>query len=325
MEMEEESASEWSGEIDTVVLGATESEGGTRSRSYRVGGAKDLPFIGDQPAYHKIPLVALEICDDTRFWHPVVLEYVGDTAKSPGAWATAAERTYGADLVRLYLTSTRNRGFSDIPAIRRTVEEVLGATGLPIIIEGSNDPALDSEVFSACGEAGEGERLLLGTAEADRYRSVAAAALAYHHSMIAQSPIDINLAKQLNILLREIGVPHDHIVIDPFTGALGYGFEYSYSVMERIRYAALKGDADLAMPMISAATDSLNVKEVREAPPETKDEMAVQWEFHAALSAAIAGADIVCVRHPATVERLKQAFAGLTQKHDPSRGEKGWH
>ena len=138
---------------------------------------------------------------------------------------------------------------------------------LPLIIEGSNDQAIDSEVFRRCGEAGEGERLLLGTAEAGRYRSIAAAALAYGHAVIAQSPIDINLAKQLNILLREIGVPEDQIVIDPYTGALGYGFEYSYSVMERIRTSALKGDADLAMPIISGASDTLTIKEVREADP----------------------------------------------------------
>ena len=122
--------------------------------------------------------------------------------------------------------------------------------------------------------------------------------MAYNHSVIAQSPIDINLAKQLNILLREIGVPADHIMIDPYTGTLGYGFEYSYSVMERIRYAALKGDTDLAMPMISSATDSLTVKEVREADPAASDEIAVKWEFYAALSSAVAGASIVCVQAP---------------------------
>ncbi len=194
--------------------------------------------------------------------------------------------------------------------------------GIPQIVEGSSEPAIDSEVFRRCGEAGEGERLLLGTAEADRYRSVAAAALAYGHVVIAQSPIDVNLAKQLNILLRETGVPRDRIVIDPYTGALGYGFEYSYSVMERIRLAALAGDADLAMPMISAAVDSLNVKEVREAAPEERDDTAVAWEFYTALSALIAGADIVCVRHPKTVGRLKQALAAL--RAAPQPGGEAW-
>jgi acetyl-CoA decarbonylase/synthase complex subunit delta len=187
----------------------------------------------------------------------------------------------------------------------------LSATGLPLIIEGSNEPKIDSEVFQTCGEAGEGERLLLGTAEANRYRSIAAAALAYNHAVIAQSPIDVNLAKQLNILLREIGVQRDHIVIDPYTGALGYGFEYSYSAMERIRFSALKGDTDLAMPMICSAVDSLTIKEVREADPPLQDEIAVRWEFYTGIAAALAGAEIICVRHPGTVGLLKQAFNSM--------------
>jgi len=308
--------------IDLVTLGATRSEGGTRSVSYRIGGWRALPFLGDRPPGVRSPLVALEICDDPRIWPAVVTRELGDLVKDTAAWAREAEKRFSADLVRLVLTSTKDRAFSDLPGLGHTVEAVLAATGLPVIIEGSNEGELDREVFQRCGEAGSGERLLLGTAEADRYRSVAAAALAYGHSVIAQSPIDINLAKQLNILLREIGVPHDRIVIDPYTGALGYGFEYSYSVMERIRDAALKGDRDLAMPMISQAPDSLSVKEVREAPPEWQREIAIRWEFGFALSAAVAGADIVSVRHPESVRLLKDAFRGL-QPGTPGGGGAG--
>jgi acetyl-CoA decarbonylase/synthase complex subunit delta len=297
--------------IDLVTLGATKAGGGTRSVSYRIGGWTDLPFLGPHPAGVRSPLVALEVCDDPKNWPAVVTRDLGDLCGDVAAWAREAERRFAADLVRLVLTSTRDRSFSDFPAVGRTVEAVLSATSLPLVIEGSSEPDLDREVFQRCGEAGAGEKLLLGTAEADRYRSVAAAALAYGHSVAAQSPIDINLAKQLNILLREIGVPHDRIVIDPYTGALGYGFEYSYSVMERIRDAALKGDRDLAMPMISQAPDSLTVKEVRDAPPEGQREIAVRWEFGFALSAAIAGADIVSVRHPETVKLLRVAFGNL--------------
>jgi acetyl-CoA decarbonylase/synthase complex subunit delta len=166
-------------------------------------------------------------------------------------------------------------------------------------------------VFQKCGEVAQGERLLLGTAEAGKYRSIAAAALAYNHSIIAQSPIDINLAKQLNILLKEIGVQRDHIVIDPYTGALGYGFEYSYSAMERIRFSALKGDTDLAMPMVCSAIDSLTIKEVREAEPAVQDEMAIQWEFYTGIAAATAGAEIICVRHPGTIPLLRKAFTDM--------------
>lgn len=300
----------WTGSIGNVVLGATKADGGTRSTSYRIGGGTTLPFM-EPPACPQVPLIAYEVCDNPVYWPPVIREYCGDLVSSVTEWAKTAGTSYGADLVRLCLTSTKQRNFSDIPAIKKTVGDVLAATPLPLIIEGSNEPKIDSEVFLACGEAGQGERLLLGTAEAGRYRSIAAAALAYNHSIIAQSPIDINLAKQLNILLKEIGVQRDHIVIDPYTGALGYGFEYSYSAMERIRYSALKGDADLAMPMICSASDTLTIKEVRDGDPAQQAEMAVQWEFFTGLAAATAGAEIICVRHPKTIPLLKAAFADL--------------
>lgn len=300
----------WTGAIGQVVIGATRADGGTRKTSYTLGGGTSLPCLDNNPSSPS-PLVALEICDNPEYWSPIIKNYCGDLVENVNEWAKTAETTYGADLVRLYLTSTRARNFSDIASLGKTVENVLSGTGLPLIIEGSNEPKIDSEVFQKCGETGEGERLLLGTAEASRYRSIAAAALAYNHSLIAQSPIDVNLAKQLTILLREIGVQRDHIMIDPYTGALGYGFEYSYSAMERIRFSALKGDTDLAMPIISSAIDSLNIKEVREADPELQDEIAMQWEFYTGIAAAVAGAEIICVRHPKTVGMLKNAFASM--------------
>jgi acetyl-CoA decarbonylase/synthase complex subunit delta len=300
----------WTSSVGHVVIGATGAEGGTRKKSYTIGGGTSLPYLDSSPSSPS-PLVALEICDSPEFWSPIIRRFCGDLVHSPSDWAKTAETVYGADIVRLYLTSTRARNFSDIASVGKTVESVLEATALPLIIEGSNEPTVDSEVFQKCGETGQGERLLLGTAEASRYRSIAASALAYDHSLIAQSPIDVNLAKQLNILLREIGVQRDHIMIDPYTGALGYGFEYSYSAMERIRFSALKGDTDLAMPMICSAIDSLNIKEVREADPALQDEMAMQWEFYTGIASAVAGAEIVCVRHPKTVGMLKKAFANM--------------
>ncbi|MFA4876492.1 MAG: acetyl-CoA decarbonylase/synthase complex subunit delta [Methanoregula sp.] len=301
---------DWTGTIGEVVLGATKADGGTRRVSYRIGGETTLPFLPGNPP-SPAPLIAFEICDNPVFWPQIIRNYCGDLTGNVSEWAKTAEQAYGADMVRLYLTSTRQRNFSDIPSVKKTTESVLSATALPLIIEGSNEPKIDSEVFLACGEAGQGERLLLGTAEASRYRSIAAAALAFNHSVIAQSPIDVNLAKQLNILLKEIGVQRDHIIIDPYTGALGYGFEYSYSAMERIHFSALKGDTDLAMPMICSAADTLTIKEVREADPALQDEMAVQWELSTGLAAAAAGAAIVCVRHPETIPLLKAAFADM--------------
>jgi acetyl-CoA decarbonylase/synthase, CODH/ACS complex subunit delta len=300
----------WSGTIAEVQLGATKTDGGTRRISYRIGGGTTLPFLERRPG-SSAPLIAFEISDNPQYWSPIARNYCGDLVHDCGQWAAAADTVYGADMVRLYLTSTRQRDFSDMASVGKTVDAVLSGTTLPLIIEGSNEPAIDSEVFQKCGEAGEGERLLLGTAEAGRYRSIAAAAMAYNHSVIAQSPIDVNLAKQLNILLKEIGVSRDHIVIDPYTGSLGYGFEYSYSAMERIRFSAMKGDADLAMPIICSAIDTLTVKEVREADPAIQDDIAVQWEFTTGLAAAAAGAEIICVRHPKTVPLLRKAFTSL--------------
>jgi acetyl-CoA decarbonylase/synthase, CODH/ACS complex subunit delta len=306
----------WSGTIGKVTLGATKPEGGTRRISYQIGGGTTLPFI-EKNLSSPSPLIAFEVCDYPQFWSPIVRNYCGDLVNNLTEWTKTADITYKADLIRLHVNSTRQRNFSDIPAVGKTVEAVLSASSLPLIIEGSNEPKIDSEVFQRCGESGQGERLLLGTAEASHYRSIAAAALAYNHSLIAQSPIDVNLAKQLNILLKEIGVPRDHIVIDPYTGALGYGFEYSYSAIERIRFAALKGDTDLAMPIICSATDTLNIKEVREADPAVQDAIAVSWEFYTGIAAAAAGAEIICVRHPKTIGMLREAFASMKAPSDP--------
>ncbi|HOT94755.1 MAG TPA: acetyl-CoA decarbonylase/synthase complex subunit delta [Methanoregulaceae archaeon] len=306
--MEYSAPTDWSGEIRRVRIGATRADGGTRTVSYEIGGNTGLPFVEPKTGLTR-PLVAYELCDDPGVWSPLVVERVGETVTDLAGWTKFAERELGPDLIRVYLTSTRRRGFEDFDAIGNTIRTVLEATGLPLCVEGPNEPSIESEAFRRIGEAGEGERLLLGTAEASRYRSVAAAALAYHHAVIAQSPIDVNLAKQLNILLREIGVPPDQIVIDPYTGALGYGFEYTYSAMERIRYAALKGDTDLAMPMITSAIDSLTIKEVRDAPPGDAHRTAVAWEVTTGLASAVAGSAIVCVRHPDSVAPLRAAIA----------------
>jgi len=306
----------WSGTIGEVTLGATKAEGGTRRVSYRIGGGSTLPFL-EKEVSSPSPLIAFEVCDYPPFWSPIIRNYCGDLVNNLAEWTKTADTTYGADLIRLHLNSTRQRNFTDITAMGKTVETVLSASTLPLVIEGSNEPKIDSEVFQKCGETGQGERLLLGTAEAGHYRSIAAAALAYNHSLIAQSPIDVNLAKQLNILLKEIGVQRDHIVIDPYTGALGYGFEYSYSAMERIRFAALKGDTDLAMPIICSAADTLSIKEVREADPAVQDAIAVSWEFYTGIASAAAGAEIICVRHPKTIGMLKEAFAGMKARAGP--------
>ena len=137
---------EWTATIGEVVLGATKADGGTRSVSYRIGGGTTLPFLETGPP-EASPLIAFEICDNPRLWSPVVRDYCGDIINDPAAWAKAAESDYRADMVRLNLTSTKERNFSDVAVLGKTVESVLSATSLPLIIEGSNEPKIDSEIF----------------------------------------------------------------------------------------------------------------------------------------------------------------------------------
>ncbi|MCK7461068.1 MAG: hypothetical protein MZU84_02880 [Sphingobacterium sp.] len=136
----------WNGAIGRGNSRSNQGRRGTRKISYRIGGGTTLPFLDRNPSSPS-PLVALEICDNPEYWSPIINNYCGDLVNDVHEWAKAAETIYKADLVRLYLTSTRQRNFSDISSVGKTVEAVLSATGLPLIIEGSNEPKIDSEVF----------------------------------------------------------------------------------------------------------------------------------------------------------------------------------
>ena len=202
----------------------------------------------------------------------------------PAAWAKAAEAA-GADLILLQLTATDNAGQRMTgAAARKAVRAVLDATGLPLIVFGPGQAELDNELLVAVAEEGVGERLVLGPCEDKNYRTIVAAALAHGHLVTSHTPMDVNLAKQLIILIRDMGLPLERIVMDPTTGALGYGMEYGYSVMERLRLAALQGDGMTQQPMIvTPGEEAWRTKEARagEGVPAAWgnwDERAVNWE-----------------------------------------------
>ena len=130
------------------------------------------------------------------------------------------------------------------------MKKVLAAVGVPLIVYGPGVAEKDNEVLVAVAEAAKGERIALANCEDKNYRTIVAAALANGHLVVARTPIDVNLAKQLNILISDMGLPLDRILMDPTTGALGYGIEYTYSVMERLRIAALMGDGMTQQPLI---------------------------------------------------------------------------
>ncbi|MCL4251429.1 MAG: acetyl-CoA decarbonylase/synthase complex subunit delta [Anaerolineae bacterium] len=309
----------WEGTVRTVTLGATSAEGGTRSRTITVGGQKTLPFMNFEQTAPNRPVVAVEIKERRPTdWSPLLLDVWGDAANDPAAWAKQAEAV-GADLLVLALTLTDADGAPTTPqAAVAATKAVLGASALPLIVFGPGQAEADNELLLAVAEATKGERLALGICEDKNYRTIVAAALANDHCVTARTPMDVNLAKQLNILIHDMGLPLDRILMDPTTGALGYGIEYGYSVMERLRLAALQGDAMTQLPMlVTPGFEAWKTKESKvgqDVPEAWGDwaERAINWETLTAVALVESGADIVVLRHPESVRRIHKAIDELT-------------
>jgi acetyl-CoA decarbonylase/synthase complex subunit delta len=311
----------WTSQVLAVTLGATPAEGGTRGRTVTVGGEGTLPFLHYEGAVPHCPVVAVEVLDRRpEDWSPLLLQAWGDVAGDPVAWA-ARGVSLGASLVVLRLESSHpDKGGRSPAEAAQTVKAVLQGVDVPLIVLGPGQPEADNDVLVAVAEAASGERLVLGLCEDKNYRTIVAAALANKHLVIASSPIDVNLAKQLNILISDMGLPLERILIDPTTGALGYGLEYTYSVMERLRIAALTGDRMTQLPFFcTAGYESWRQKEskVGEGVPEAWGnfgQRAVAWEMATAVALLTAGADILVLRHPETIQRTVQVIDRLMAK-----------
>jgi acetyl-CoA decarbonylase/synthase complex subunit delta len=308
----------WPGAVRVVTLGATAQEGGTRSRTVTVGGEKSLPFMHFEAETPHRPVVAVEIKDQRPTdWSPLLLQTWGDVVDDPAAWAKAAEAA-GADLIELLLSQTGPDGNPlTADAAVAAAKAVLGATGLPLLVFGPGQADLDNELLVAVAEATKGERIVLGICEDKNYRTIVATAMANDHLVTARCPMDVNLSKQLNILISDMGLPPDRILMDPTTGALGYGIEYGYSVMERLRLAALQGDAMTQLPMIvTPGFEAWKTKEskVGEGVPHEWGDWAaraINWEVTTAVALLESGADIIVLRHPESVKRIKMAIDEL--------------
>ena len=217
----------WPGAVRTITLGATAQDGGTRSHAITVGGEKALPFMPFQAEVPYRPVVALEIKDRRPDdWSPLLMDVWGAALNDPAAWAKAAEAA-SADLLQMTLGLTLDDGQPNTPAAAvAAVKAVLGASGLPLIVFGPGQADLDNELIVPIAEATKGERLVLGICEDKNYRTIVATAMANGHLVSSKTPMDVNLAKQLVILINDMGMPLERIVMDPTTGALGYGIEY---------------------------------------------------------------------------------------------------
>lgn len=303
----------------TVKLGATKAEGGTRDVSYTVGGANCMPFHLWEGSMPHRPLMAMEVFDAVSEKYPQNLRRIyGELLNKPAEMAKACVENYGADLISVRLDGTHpEKGDGSAEQAVKLVKEVLAAVEVPVIVTGHNSFERNNEVLKSVAQACAGERLLLNWVEQDNYRTIAGAAVAYGHCVVAQSPIDVNIGKQLNILLTNMDVKPEQIVMDPLTGASGYGIEYTYSVMERIRLSGLGGDRMLAGPMIvSPGQECAKVKEYRAPEAEfpqwgNLNKRQVLWELSTAVSLLYAGADILIMYHPEAAVELKKTIMAL--------------
>ena len=307
--------------IWTVKLGASKKEGGTRGKTYAIGGETCMPFHLWEGEMPNPPLVAMEVFDSiSEKFPPVLREIFGDVLEKPGKMAQVCIDKYGADLISVRLDGTHpERGNRTPEQAVQVVKEVLAAVDVPVIVTGHSHYDSNNEVLKAVAQACAGENLLLNWVEQDNYRTIAGAAIAYGHSIVSQSPIDVNIAKQMNILLTNMDIKPGNIVMDPMTGAAGYGIEYTYSVMERIRLTALNGDKMLAGPMIVApGQECAKIKEYKASErdfPAWGDlsKRAALWELTTAVNLLYAGADLFIMYHPEAVVELKKTINKLME------------
>ncbi|MGD2187150.1 MAG: acetyl-CoA decarbonylase/synthase complex subunit delta [Desulfobacterales bacterium] len=297
----------YSGEIKEIKLGKGK-------KAVTVGGESCYPFYtfeGEMP--HK-PKVAMEIWDmEPDEWPEAAVSPFKDVISDPAAWAKKCVDEYGADMIALQLKSTdpngNNAGADEAVA---TVKKVLKAIDVPLIIWGTANVEKDEEVLKKIAEECQGENLILGPVEDKNHKGIGAAAMGFGHTVIASSPIDVNLAKQCNILLENLGVSMDKMIIDPTTGGLGYGLEYSYSVMERIRMAALaQGDDKLQLPLINNLGNEVwKCKEAKQPVDEAPtlgdpEKRGILMEAVGAVGYLMGGSDVLIMRHPESIRLVK--------------------
>jgi acetyl-CoA decarbonylase/synthase complex subunit delta len=312
----------WASAVNTVTLGATAAEGGTRKHTVTIGGETTLPFLHFEGDLPNRPLIAMEVLDmEPKDWPETLAALFAGVLNDPAAWAKQCVEEFGADMICLRLISAHPDQLNTGPdEAAKNVKKVLDAVGVPLIIWGCGQADKDNEIMPRAGEAAAGNNCLLGTASQDNYKTITAACLADGHKLITEAPIDINIQKQVNILVTEMGLDAGRIVMYQATGGLGYGMEYAYSIMERTRLAALGGDRMLSMPMLAVVgPEAWKAKEAKspasEAPlwgPEAQ--RGPLWEAMTATCFLHGGADILVLWHPQAAALVRKTIDGLMKK-----------
>ncbi len=295
----------------------------TISNGVTIGGESCYPFHTFEGRMSHPPRIAMEVWDiPPTDWAPAALAPFAGVTNDPIAWAQQCVSRYRAEMICLQLESTdpngQNRSAEEAAAL---VKSMSAALSVPLIVWGTASQEKNTDVLRHICEAVTDKKLIVGPVETENYKRVAAAALSYGHIVAASSPIDVNLAKQLNILIGNLGIPGDQIIIDPTVSSLGYGLEYCYSVMERIRIAALAQDDDkLQSPIIcNIARESWKAKESN-LPNDpvlgNAEKRGVMLEAISAQAMLLAGGDIIVMRHPEAIKLVRNLIAELGNATD---------
>lgn len=320
-------------QIREVTLGATKAEGGSRGSTVTVGGSRAPPFTDPSiPPVHP-PVIAMDVFD-TKVAMPKALKgHLSEVIDDPAAWARMNVEKYGADMVTVHLLSTDPLISNSSPKeASKTVEEVLQAVDVPLIIGGCGDPKKDALTFVEIAEMADGERLLLNSVNADMaevktLEPVAKAADKYGHCLLAFTGLDLNSAKELNRRLYQF-FPAERILNDLTSVALGYGLEYSFTIHERARIAGLMGDDELRHPTISAATNAWSAREAwMDLGPRFggSDHRGPLWETLGSLTLLLAGVDLFLMMHPLAVSTIREVSSRLIDgKSAAATEEAGW-
>jgi len=290
----------YSGKVGEVVIGKAE-------KAIKIGGESVLPSHFFEGTIENPPRIALEVYDsEPEGWAEWVREPYKDVISDPVGWAKKC-LGFGADLVCLRLVSTDPAG-ANAPADKAAgvAKQVVSAIEAPVIVYGSGDETKDIEVLTKVAEACDGEKLLLGPLVKENYEPISKAALEHGHSIIAQTPLDINLEKELNVKLLKT-FPPERMVIDPLSSGLGYGMEYSFTIMERTKHIGVMfGDNTMQMPIIA----DLGGECWKTKQAKASEKQGLLWESITALSLLLAGANILVLRHPESCKLMKEVIQG---------------
>ena len=307
------------GQIAEVTLGATKSQGGSRGKSIVIGGEKSPAFYTFENATPNMPVISLDVFDQKVPIPKAVKTNFNDAMQDPVSWAKFAVDKFGAQMITLHLVSIDplNPKPSTPAEAAKTVEDVLQAVDVPLVIGGCGDPQKDLAVFEKVTAAAEGERLLISTVTLDMDIEKSASIIKKHgHVALAFSPMDLNQARELNRRLLEY-LPKEQIIMDTTTAALGYGLDYAFTIMERARLAGLMGDPELQQPMSSGTTNAWAAREAwQKMDPQwgARELRGPLWETVTGLTLLLAGVDLFMMLHPAAVKTLRNTVKRLTEK-----------